>query len=203
MRTEEAQLESRRPAGLLFARRGKGPLFQRDYWAVIDHSRRSPSQIVDVLARHFERFPPEDLVTFHRHRDRPLEVGDELTVRIIGAGTFAVRVLHRDAQSLTLGTLLGHPEAGRITFGAYRNRRGDVIFHIRSRARSSSRFNYVGFLGAGEPMQTNTWTTFVNRVAVYAGDGVLGWINAVTGTCVDEPEEVARGTPTYLARENG
>lgn len=202
MRAQEAQSESRRSGGLLFALRGRGPLFQRDYWAVIDGASKTPPELVEVLRHHFERFPPEDLVHFRRHRDAPLEVGDELTVHIVGAGTFGVRVLHRDAQSLTLGTLAGHPEAGRITFGAYRNGRGDVIFHIRSRARSSTRFNYVGFLGAGEPMQTNTWTTFVNRVAVFAGHGVVGWIHAETTRCEDETEDVARGTPTYFARES-
>lgn len=200
MRAPEALPVSRLSDGLLSARRGRGPLFQRDYWAVIDRATRTPHELVEVLRRHFERFPPEDLVVFRRRTPAPLEVGDELSVHIVGAGEFGVRVLHRDAQSLTLGTLAGHPEAGRITFGAYRNRRGDVLFHIRSRARSSTRFNYVGFLGAGEPMQTNTWTTFVNRVAVFGGQGVLGWIHAETTRCGDEPDEVSRGAPTYFAR---
>ena len=31
---------------------------------------------------------------------------------------------------ITLGTLEGHPEAGRITFGAYRNERGDVVGNV-------------------------------------------------------------------------
>ena len=124
---------------------------------------------------------------------------DVLDVHIKGAGHFGVRVLHADAQSLTLGTLLGHPEAGRITFGAYRNERGDVIFHIRSRARAGTRLRYLGFVSAGEAMQTRCWTDYVNRVAVAYGEGVLGWIHAQTRVCDDEPEEEATGAPTYQA----
>ena len=67
--------------------------------------------------------------------------------------------------------LTGHPEAGRITFGAYRTVDGDVVFHIRSRACSSSLFNYLGFLVGGDPMQTATWTDFV-----IVGDEKPGWI---------------------------
>jgi hypothetical protein len=130
---------------------------------------------------------------------RALDVGEELEVRIAGAGAARVRVLHRDRQSLTLGTVEGHPEAGRITFGAYRNRRGDVIFHIRSRARSSSPGNYLGFLGIGEAMQTSTWVDFVNRVAVATGRGVLGVIHAETREIADEDDRDV-GSPTYEAR---
>ena len=60
-------------------------------------------------------------------------------------------------RSLTLGTLEGHPEAGRITFGAYRNDDGDVVFHIRSRARSSTLFNYVGFKSADVTELARGW----------------------------------------------
>ena len=105
---------------------------------------------------------------------RTLAPGDELDVQIVGAGHCRVRVVSRERQTLTLATLAGHPEAGRITFGAYRNDEGEVVFHIRSRARSSSGIKYVGFLAAGEPMQTNTWTDVVKTVALTFGEGVRG-----------------------------
>jgi len=154
------------------------------------------------VRRHFAAFAPPDLVIFRRHdrEDAPLELGDEVDVEIVGAGLFRVYVLHEDAQSLTLGTVSGHPEAGRITFGCYRNRRGDAIFHIRSHARSSSRRHRAGFVAAGEVMQTSTWTDFVNRVAVAFGEGVIGFIHAVTSPCEDEPPDAARHAPTYIAR---
>jgi hypothetical protein len=124
-----------------------------------------------------------------------------VTVKIQGAGTFAVRVIHLDAQSFTLATLPGHPEAGRITFGAYRNAQRDVIFHIRSRARSGSTFHYVGFVAGGEAMQTNTWTEFVLRAAVSAGEGVVGAIHADTQQLEDTPEDDdPESGPTFAAK---
>lgn len=188
------------PAEILRATRGSGPLLQRDYWAVIDGSRAGPTQIASAVARSFPSFPPPDLVEFRRvgGADAPLEVGDEMTVRIRMAGTFRVRVVHRNRNSITIATLRGHPEAGRITFGAYRNRRGDVIFHIRSRARSGSPFHRAGFLGIGDPMQTYTWTDFVNAVAFQFGRGVVGFVYAETSKIRDEPD-VALDGPTYVA----
>jgi hypothetical protein len=186
---------------LLLAERGVGPLLRRDYWGVIRGCRSSPRQVMETVRRHFPAFAPSELVVFERPAadDRPLDLGDELDVRIVGAGRFRVRVTHVDAQSLTLGTEVGHPEAGRITFGAYRNAHGDVIFHIRSHARSSTRFNRAGFRATGEVMQTSTWTDFINRVAAAFGEGVIGFIHAETSLREDEPASDASSTPTFVA----
>src|SRR4029450_1954285 len=100
-----------------------------------------PTALGGELAACFAAFAPPDVVTFRRAdgSTRPLERGDVLEVRIRGAGTFQVCVADRTPQTRALATWTGHPEAGRITFGAYRNDYDDVIFHIRSRARSSTR----------------------------------------------------------------
>jgi hypothetical protein len=188
--------------GLHLASEGSGPLLQRDYWGVIRESRLSPKEIAQRLAEDFCSFAPEDLVRFKQvgEPERALQEGDELEVTIRMAGTFGVRVVHRDSNSVTLGTLKGHPEAGRITFGAYRNDAGDVIFHIRSRARSSSRVRYAGFITAGEPMQTNTWTDFVDRLAHTVGEGVVGVIHADKEEMEDEPDDPETAcSPTFKA----
>lgn len=188
--------------GLLPSSRGTGPLLQRDYWAVIAECRLRPREVMELVASRFPEFAPEHLVVFRRLGDgRPLEVGDELEVHIRMAGTSRVRVVHRDANSLTLATLMGHPEAGRITFGAYPNEVGDIIFHIRSRARSGSSVFYASFIALGEAMQTETWAEFVNRVALTVGDGVLAFIHADTRRLpegAEGPEDVA--SPTFIAR---
>jgi hypothetical protein len=105
---------------------------------------------------------------------------------------------------MTLGTLKGHPEAGKITFGAYRNPHGDVVFHIRSRARSKSALTYLGFTTVGDPMQTNTWTEFVERVALTVGDGPLRAIHAdVSVLRGNDADGIARDddneSPTFVA----
>ncbi|EPX62240.1 hypothetical protein D187_008427 [Cystobacter fuscus DSM 2262] len=189
--------------GLLFAADGAGPLLQRDYWGLIDRCASSPTEVMEWVALHFGEFAPKELCVFERtgDPDGPLKLGEEMEVRIRGAGRCHVRVIHQDRQSFTLGTLPGHPEAGRITFGAYRNERGDVIFHIRSRARSGSPIIYLGFYTGGEAMQTNTWTDFVNNVALTVGEGIIGFIHADTTVMEKEHEEEddVQG-PTYLAR---
>ena len=211
--------------GLVTALMGYGKLLERDYWAVIDRSALKPSQVVELVARRFPECAPRVFASFRRVAreaaredldprqgppdktlDSPsapthsLQPGDELEVTIPGVGVCGVRVLHRGPTSFTLGTLPGHPEAGRITFGAYRNRRGDVIFHIRSRARSGSRQHLLGFLTAGDPMQTNTWTEFVNRVALTVGEGVVGFIHADKRKSDDEPDDPeVLCSPTFLA----
>lgn len=189
-------------AGLAVAAEGTGPLLQRDYWAVIEDCRHSPQEMASILVQDFPEYAPEELVCFERLGDgtEPLEEGDELEVTIRMAGKCGVRVVHRNANSVTLGTLEGHPEAGRITFGAYRSDDGGVVFHIRSRARASTGIKYMGFLTAGEPMQTNTWTDFVDRVAHTFGSGVVGAIRAETQEIDDEdaePETIC--SPTFHA----
>jgi hypothetical protein len=188
--------------GLQLASDGAGPLLQRDYWAVIAHSRLTAPRIADALAEDFGRFAPEDLVRFERSPapSRPLQPGDEMDVDIRVVGVCRVRVLHRNANSITLGTLEGHPEAGRITFGAYPDGKGSVIFHIRSRARASSGVRYAGFVAAGEAMQTTTWTDFVDRVAHTVGDGVVGVIHVETREIEEEPDDPeVTCSPTFLA----
>lgn len=191
-------------ARLLLPHAGHGPLLQRDYWAVIRDCRLTPRALFAAVSMHFAAFAPEELVRFERldSREGGLQSGDRLEVRISGGVACEVTVIHCSPQSLTLATLPGHPEAGRITFGAYRNNRGDVIFHIRSRARSASPLHYAGFLGAGEVMQTSTWTDFVNRVAAYAGRGVRGAIRARTVPIDDEDQSIACLQPTFLAEGN-
>jgi hypothetical protein len=182
------------------AARGIGPLLQRDYWTVVAGCRLRPSEVVDFVARRFTEFPPADRVVFTRGggAEGPLTEGEELGVRIRMAGKTRVSVLHRDRCSFTLGTAEDHPESGRITFGAYRNGRGDVIFHIRSRARSRRRTDYAGFLALGNPMQTTTWTDFVDRVAVSVGEGPLAFVHAETTVVPDEDAD-RRTTPTFRA----
>lgn len=190
-------------AGIQAAVGGKGALLERDYWAVVRNARTGPGGVMDVVSRHFEDLAPPSLVRFRRtvpgEAGRPLALGDEVEVEIRMAGRCGVRVVHMDDNSLTLATLTGHPEAGRITFGAYRHQRGDVIFHIRSRARAASQMKLAGFLFAGDPMQTNTWVGFVNRVAASVGEGVHGVIHVEKRSIPEERGDRSVDAPTFIA----
>ena len=145
-----------------------------------------PSEVVTHLKSHFCELPPP-LVRFVAPMGFALQT--EVDVQIMPAQSCRVRVLHEDLQSLTLGTIEGHPEAGRITFGAYRNPAGDVVFHIRSRARSASASTRLGFLAIGDAMQTNTWTDFINNIAVAVGASIPDAIRAETRDVMELPED--------------
>jgi hypothetical protein len=183
---------------LLPATLGAGPLLQRDYWAVLAGCALTPSEVMARVKARFCELPPASLVRFaapmglHQHA--------ELDIRIVPAQSCRVRVTHEDAQSITFGTLAGHPEAGRITFGAYRNPAGEVIFHIRSRARAASTSSRVGFLALGDAMQTNTWTGFINNTAAAVGAHIAGAIRAETAEVEELPEDDhPLESPTFLA----
>jgi hypothetical protein len=183
---------------LLPATSGAGPLLQRDYWAVFAGCALKPSEIVTYVKTHFCELPPASLVQFVAPAG--LNTNAELDIRIMPAQSCRVRVMHEDAQSLTLGTLTGHPEAGRITFGAYSNADGDVIFHIRSRARSASMSQRIGFLAIGDAMQTNTWSGFINNIAAAVGAHIPDVIRAETKEVEDLPEDDhPLDSPTFLA----
>ena len=186
------------PDDLQTAADGAGPLLQRDYWAVLKDCPLRPSEVMAKVKSSFCCLPPAALVEFEAPDG--VATGAELSILIKPGQPCAVRVVHEDAQSLTLGTLAGHPEAGRITFGAYRNRAGDVIFHIRSQARSSSTLHLAGFLAVGEAMQTNTWTDFINNTAALVGARIDDPIHADTEEIEDSPAGDADAeSPTYRA----
>ncbi len=176
-------------AEVVCAAQGAGPLLERDYSAVIDRATCQPEQIGYMIRARFEEFAPPETAVFERSRrgrkgkDKgksrevvkkpPLEVGDELVIRIALRGRCKVRVVHTDERSLTLRTLKGHPEAGRITFGAGRDDRGRLTFRILSRTRASGLLNYLGYLVLGKQLQSRCWIRFIERVAEACGGTIV------------------------------
>ena len=180
------------------ATRGSGPLLQRDYWALFAGCALKPSELMAHVRANFCTLPPEALVSFDAPRGLVLDAILDIVVR--PARRCAVRVIHQDAQSITFATQRGHPEAGRITFGSYRNANGGLIFHIRSRARSTTALTRLGFLAIGDAMQTNTWTDFIRNTAAAVGAHVEGAIHADTSETREIPEDgEPLQSPTFLA----
>lgn len=180
---------------------GVGPLLQRDYWAFVENPRLRANEMGELLARELPLLAPKEYVQFrHARGDAALCLGDQLEVQIRGAGTFAVRVTHADDHSLTLSTVRGHPEAGRITFGAYPNHRGSLLVHVRSRARSGSLLQRFGFVVLGESLQTSTWGELVKAIAATVGDGVAGSVREETREMTaDEESADNEAGPTFIA----
>lgn len=186
---------------VLAATDGAGPLLQRDYWATFTDCPLDPSRLMAYVKSNFCSLPPAALVSFNAPNGVTLH--SELDIVITPGQRCGVSVVHEDQQSLTLATLNGHPEAGRITFGAYRNSAGDVIFHIRSRARSGTPLKRVGFLAIGEAMQTNTWTDFIRNTAASVNAVITGVIHAETAAVDETPEDDQPSCfPTFRAVGN-
>ena len=181
------------------ASQGAGPLLQRDYWAVLTGSKCPPEDILRSVAKRFPDFANPLIAAFSFVQPPPLEVGHEMKIVIQGYGECHVRVAHKDEHSITLRTLEDHFEAGRITFGAWREN-GETVFKIRSRARTRSKPHSWGFAAGGHRMQKELWLEFVGNVAKSCG------LEAIE--VQEETEEVAStladlgelDTPTFIAR---
>jgi hypothetical protein len=129
-----------------------------------------------------------------------LEVGHELDIRIALVGRCRVRVIHFDERSLTLRTLTGHPEAGRISFGAGRDEQGRLTFQIRSRARASGMLQYLGFLLLGKQMQGRCWIRYIQRVTKACGGHIEGRIRVSTRRVPEEPTDRPGYSAPTIAR---
>ena len=158
---------------------GHGPLWQRDYSAQIRGSSLSAEAAITLLRREFPAFSPEELAAFSRNGSTPIAVGEDMKVVIKGYGECAVRCVHFTPHSLTLRTLEGHFEAGRITFGAHEENE-NLVFHIRSRARTVDRVRHLGYKLFGHKFQEKTWVTFIERVAEKIGGEIIGQVAVET-----------------------
>jgi hypothetical protein len=187
--------------GLQPASQGVGPLLQRDYWGVIRECRFGAAELMEYVRRHFAELPPGELARFRSTGEAaPLLLGDELEIALPGAGKVGARVIDLSSNSFTVATLRGHPIAGRITFGAYPNERGDIIFHIRSRSRAASTLHRLGHFLAGEPMQSTTWTDFLDRLAHTVGAGMIGCLHdETTEVPVEMEPQDSLFSPTFVA----
>jgi len=185
---------------------GAGPLLQRDYWGVIEGTRCTPESLIQQIMEDFPSFSPENIACFSLHDGftPPLDMNHVMKVDIKAAGSCDVVLVHKDDRSFTLRTVTGHPEAGRITFGAYWDRTGRLKFRIRSRARSSDMLRYVGYRLMGKGMQTRTWTTFVERVAKGCGGHIHGDVHVETQEVSDSLADMGElDIPTFIPDRQG
>jgi hypothetical protein len=191
---------------IAYAKAGTGPLFERDYLGVIEGAGCDPEGLAKHVREHFVDLAPPETAGF-QHPDgegAALKVGDELRIRIGGFLPCCVRVVHADARSLTLRTLDGHPEAGRITFGAGRDERGRLTFRIRSRARSGGLLHFLGFLLMGRAMQARCWIRFIGRVAESCGGKLAGPVRVRTERAEEETADCGGpDLPTFTCDAGG
>jgi hypothetical protein len=178
-----------------YAEAGSGPLLQRDYVATFESGSCSPEDLARLVRERFVEFGPRETAAFERPGggEGPLQVGDEMAIRIGGIMPCRVRVVQADDLCITLRTMNGHPEAGRISFKAGRDEQGRLTFHIRSRARSGGLLHYLGFLVVGRSMQARCWIRFLGRLADACGARIVGPVHVATSRVELSPDDCSKG----------
>jgi hypothetical protein len=193
--------EELRPVQL--APEGVGPLFQRDFVAVIAGSNETPEQAALKLRQELPLHVPEALAKFTRSgaaADSPLRVGDTMHVRLKGSGAAAVLVSHVDSRSLTLRTMDGHIEAGRNTIGFYEDADGRLVCRVRSRARVRDLPRFLSYWLGGKGTQTTIWTEFLKSMATAVGGKLVGRVREETSSVQDSAADLGDGDgPTFDA----
>ena len=188
---------------IVTAAEGVGPLLQRDYRAVLHECVHTPQHVLRIIRAGFKYFSPPDLARFFPPADRarPVRAGDQMRIDVKYTGETAVRVVGVDQWTFTLRTLDGHPEAGRITFGAEPAGEHGVLVRIRSRARANGLLNYVGYELVGRDMQTRVWTSFLERLATVCGARLAGDVQVETREVQDAVDDaVDTPAPTFAPR---
>lgn len=196
---DKAPLPSGKPEQT--APEGEGELLERDYRALVTESAASPEHVMELLKREFPTFSPPEVAEFRRlgRTDGSLARGDEMEVNLTLHPKCQVRVIHEDEKSITLRTLEGHPEAGRITFGASRTAEGLLELRIRSRARVETLLHWLGYHMGGKAVQTYMWVTFLTNLARATQGRVVGEVEVKDARVKDNAADKGeRDEPTFV-----
>ena len=169
---------------------GSGAAFRRLYGVRIERALLSATELMSIVIAEPNVACPLEVGRFERDVEspQPMEVGEEMRVRLPGPWNGPVRVIHVTDRSVRLATLRGHMEAGEIEFRAY-DEDGRLVFEIESWARSSDRiFDFLyDRLGIARELQLDMWAFFLERVAQVSGGAALRGIEVETLRCDDHP----------------
>jgi hypothetical protein len=168
---------------------GRGAAFRRRYSGRVKRPVLSANEVMSVLLRDPNLASPLEIARFERgdRSRRPLELGEEMRVRLPGPWNGPVRVIDVTDHSFRLATLRGHLEAGEIDFRASEEA-DELLFEIESWGRSSNRvFDFLyDRLKVARELQADMWVFFLERVAQISGGSELK-IAVYTERCEDHP----------------
>jgi len=154
---------------------GTGALVHRRYEITLPDRAVSKDIVIRLMQLHLTELAPAALANFEKSegQDAVFRVGDEYEITMLGPWNGDVRVAEMLADSFTLVTLEGHPEAGHIRFSVEDDTEhpGNLRVQIESFARARDTVVEVayGTLGIGKQMQTEVWVTFLQRLSALAG----------------------------------
>src|SRR5262245_37264469 len=148
---------------------GFGQMWQKTYRIGLCHSKLTPHEIVAIWKQNVPNLKPPQKRFF------PSATGITPNALVLidaqtsgGPISTGVMVLYAGAESFTLTTPAGHPEAGWVTFSSYIED-GCTFAQVQVLARASDPIYEVAFRVAGDKLQDQIWTHVLTALAAQAG----------------------------------
>jgi hypothetical protein len=173
---------------------GVGPLMHRTYVTRLREAELDAGELMGKFAARPNCAAPTALASFVKHdgEEGEARVGDEFTVRMPGPWDGPVRVVDLGPTHLSLATLDGHLEAGRISFDARDLAPGRLEVRIEAWARGGDRVSNLLFdrLRVNKEVQLHMWTSVLERLVRLSGGRRDGPFDITTRRV--DPAELAR-----------
>ncbi|MGC8603655.1 MAG: hypothetical protein ACP5VS_08215, partial [Desulfomonilaceae bacterium] len=199
---------------------GFGQLWEKTYRLHIDDPSICPEQILDDLKKNFPSFQPP--FNHFYPSSGGIKPGEIVLIDSITPGgpvSTGVMILYADELSFTFCTPQGHPEAGWVTFSAFKSD-GKTTVQIYGLTRSNDPIFETAFRLVGSKIQIKIWTHVLTSLAAYLGvppeittfsrcvdTGVQWsniwniWYNSQIRTIIKEPLRWYNATQRFLSRE--
>lgn len=180
---------------------GVGALYRQRYWADIQGSRMSATELLATVRREFSALTPDGTLEVGTEpgSGSRIELGETITLDIPLRGTMQVRVEEVSEEAFTMATLGGHHLAGVIRFQVREHEGGRIRFEIGSFTRAANWADWVGRTLIGKPIQHATWRNTVEAVVARSGgeapDGVQ-----TEETTVEDTDKIERWAEEIVMR---
>jgi pyruvate/2-oxoglutarate dehydrogenase complex dihydrolipoamide dehydrogenase (E3) component/anti-anti-sigma regulatory factor len=148
---------------------GFGQLWEKIFRLHVADPVITPEQTVAALKENFPRFQP----SFNRFFASPagIQPGEIVLIDSSTPGgpvSTGVMVVYADERSFTFITPQGHPEAGLVSFSAYRLH-GTTVVQILGLARAGDPVYEGAFRLIGSKVQGKIWTHVLRSLAIHLG----------------------------------
>jgi hypothetical protein len=144
---------------------GFGQLWHKTYRIRLENQQLTPAETIQIWKQNLPKFKPAE----KRFYPSPagIQPGEIILINARTEGgpiSTGVMVLYSGKNSFTLITLQGHPEAGWVTFSAYKDDL-DTVLQVDVLARSSDPLYELAFRLVGTKAQDRIWTHVLTSLA--------------------------------------
>jgi anti-anti-sigma factor len=148
---------------------GFGQLWQKTYRIGLRDSKLTPEQVIATWKQSVPKLKPP------KKHFYPSSLGITPNALVLidaqtpgGPISTGVMVLYAGAESFTLMTPAGHPEAGWVTFSSYVEE-GCTFAQVQVMARAGDPLYELAFVLVGSKLQDETWTHVLTELAAQLG----------------------------------